>query len=246
MLITFMLVSARVGGLFLGAPILSRRDMPRRFKVILIFAIAGLLGPVAVTGTAPTDAGEVVRIMFSELVLGASIGLLARFMIAAFQLAGTMMGRQMGFAMANGFDPETQSQSSVVASLHTNMAAFMFLLLDGHHMLLRAMAASYESFPMGGTLESAALAETMMMGGARIFNDGARIAGPVTGIMLLINVMLGFMNKINPQLSIFNVGLPLTVMSGLVAVLISTPDTIHSVIRIYEVLVNDVATLVAR
>ncbi len=241
-----MIVSARVAGLFIGAPIFSRRSLPTRFRILLIFSISGLLGSAALPEKLPDTMDLVMHAMAGELLLGLAIGLVARFMIAAFQMAGTIMGRQMGFAMANGFDPEMQSQGTVIASLHTNLAAFLFLGIDGHHMLLRGLAASYQNFPIGGEIQGPLLAQTLMSSAGKIFEDGARVAAPVTGIMLLINVMLGFMNKINPQLSIFNVGLPLTVMVGMLAVMISIPDTTATILRVYEVLVSDVALLVGR
>jgi len=154
------------------------------------------------------------------------------------------MGYQMGLAMANVIDPESNRQIGVLGTLHVTMIAVMFLLLDGHHMLIRGVATSFEAFPVGGVLQTGVLAQTMFSSGASMWEAGARIAGPVTGIMLLINGLLGLINRVIPQMSIFNIGFPLSAFSGYLAVLLTIPESASFFVTAYSRLEFDVARLV--
>lgn len=231
MITVFWLTLARVVGLFIGAPFFSQAELPARYRVLLTSLLALALIPVSTPETLPQGAAAFVGVMVGEVAIGMSIGLLARFMISSFQMAGTIMGFQMGLAMANTIDPTTQDNTSVVGSVYANMAGMVFLLADGHHLLIRSVASSYEVFPMGAVLRSDVMAETLFDAGARIWSDGARTAAPVTGVMLLINVVLGFLNRVNQQLSIFNIGFPLTVSVGIAALLLHIPGSVAATMR---------------
>jgi flagellar biosynthetic protein FliR len=99
----------------------------------------------------------------------------------------------------------------------------LFQLMDGKHYLMRSVAASFDVFPAGAALPSAALAELLSSGFGSLFELGARVAAPVSGLLLLVNGLIGFLNRVTPQLSIFNVGFPLTVAAGLLGTLCSLP-----------------------
>ncbi len=245
MIVLFSLVMARVFGLFLGAPIFSRRGvMPRRVQVILAALIAPMLMPAAMPDQLPQDGFAVTVAMAGELAIGFAVGLLTRFVFAAFQIAGTIMGYQMGLAMANVIDPESNRQMGVLGTLHATMIAVMFLLVDGHHMLIRGIATSFEAFPVGSVLQTGVLAQAVFSSAGGMWEAGARIAAPVTGIMLLINGMMGLINRVVPQLSIFNIGFPLSAFAGYMAVLLTIPESAAFFVRAYSRLELDVARLV--
>ena len=184
--------------------------------------------------------------LLGEFMIGMSIGFLARLLMTAFQVAGTLMGFQMGLAMANQLDPTTQDQTSVVGTLHLNLATVAFLLVDGHHLLIRALAASYETFPLGAPLRSDILTSVLWDFGGAVWSIGVRVAAPVTGIMLLINGILGFLNRVNPQFSIFNVGFPLTSFAGFVALLLAFPGAMDAFHAAYGELQDSILDLLVR
>ena len=245
MIVLFALVMARVFGLFLGAPIFSTpRVMPRRIRMMLAALIAPALMPAAMSDQLPQDGFAVTVAIAGELAIGFAIGLLTRFVFAAFQIAGTIMGYQMGLAMANVIDPESNRQVGVLGTLHVTMIAVMFLLVDGHHMLIRGLATSFEAFPVGGVLQTGVLAQAVFASGGSMWEAGARIAAPVTGIMLLINGMLGLINRVMPQMSIFNIGFPLSAFAGYMAVLLTIPESASFFVRAYARVELDIARLV--
>ncbi len=219
----FTLVLCRVGGLFLAAPLFSRSGVPVRARVLLAVAISICLLPVVPAADTSGDAAAVAAGLAGELAIGVAIGLLARLLLTAFQLAGEIIAFQMGFALASSFDPESEATEPVVASIHLSLVTLLFLVLDGHHLLVRAIAASFETFPPGAGLASETLARGLLASASDMYETGARVAAPVAGLLLLLNAMIGFINRITPQLSIFNVGFPLTVVGGILGLLVVMP-----------------------
>lgn len=226
MLTAFALVLARVLGLFAAAPVFGRSELPLRFRVLCAASLAGALLPAATGAALPTDAVALVGALVSELALGYAIGLLARLLLAAFHFAGELVAFQSGFAAAQIFDPDNGQNGTVVATLHLTLATLLLLAVDGHHLLIRSLAASLQSFPLGAPLRADVLAESVLAAGADVFESGARIAAPLTGVMLLLNAAMGFLNRVMPQLSIFNLGFALTVIGGLVGLLIEVPELV--------------------
>jgi flagellar biosynthesis protein FliR len=223
MLIVFTLILCRVGGLFLVAPFFSRAGVPARARVLLAVAIAVCLLPVVPKPMSTGDAVAVAAGMAGEIAIGVAIGLLARMLLTGFQLAGDIIAFQMGFALASSFDPESETTEPVISTIHLSLATLLFLTLDGHHMLVRAVAASFDTFPVGAGISSDTLARGMIASASEMFETGARVAAPVAGLLLLLNAMIGFINRMTPQLSIFNVGFPLTVIGGILGLLVALP-----------------------
>lgn len=219
----FALVFCRVGGLFLIAPLFSRRGVPLRARVMLAAAISICLLPVVPAPTSAGDAAVVAAGMAGELAIGVAIGLLARLLLTAFQLAGEIIAFQMGFALAASFDPESEATEPVISSIHLSLVTLLFLVLDGHHLLVRAVAASFETFPIGAGIASETLARGLLASASEMYETGARVAAPVAGLLLLLNAMIGFVNRITPQLSIFNIGFPITVVGGMIGLVVVLP-----------------------
>jgi flagellar biosynthesis protein FliR len=237
--LVFWLVAARVSGLFVGAPVLSHAAVPRRYAILLIALIAASLTPLASTATRLDGSTVLVAGLFSEFAVGWCIGLMARLLTSAFQLAGTIMGNQIGLAMASTYDPASGSDNEVVGSLQLNLAGMLFVLLDGPQLLIRGVAASFQVFPAGGPLRSDVLAASLFEVGGAVWEIGLRAAAPVAGIMLLTNGVLGFLNRANPQLSIFNVGFPLTALLGFAALLLALPGMVESFQDAFLLLQNE-------
>jgi flagellar biosynthetic protein FliR len=244
-IVLFVLVLTRIFGLFLGAPIFMSRGIPLRYRMMLAALISPLLMPGAMPEHLPEDGFAVTVAMVGEMAVGLAIGLLARIVFVSFQIAGTMMGYQMGLAMANVIDPDTHRQTGILGTLLLNLVGLIFLLLDGHHMLVRSLAASFEAFPVGAVLQIDRLAQAVFSSGGTMWEAGARIAGPVTGIMLLINSLLGLINRVMPQMSIFNIGFPLSALTGYLAVLLTIPEAASFFVSAYGRLEDTIARLIA-
>ena len=153
------------------------------------------------------------------------------------------MSFQMGLAMASAFDPETRQNTPVIGTAHLGMVTLIFLLLDGHHMLIRSLSASLESFPVGTAIDSGFWTEILVDRTGAMYAVGARVAGPVTGIMMLVNASLGFLNRVAPQFSVFSFGFPITIMSGLLSLIFVLPEVGSFFTRTYTELVEQMALI---
>ena len=222
----FLLVLARIAGLVGTSPILGHLLVPLRvraaFAVILAAALAPAVGaPVA----APTALWGLAGAVALESAVGAILGLVAQFIFAGVQLGGQMAGIEMGFGLDAIIDPQTHAHITVVAQWQQLLALLVFLALDVHHLLLRALLESFRIAPPGGLVVSAiGLHEAIALSGD-LFAIGARIAAPVLIALLLTNGALGVLARTIPQLNVFVVGFPVNVGVGLVVLGASLPFT---------------------
>ena len=214
----------RILAVFTTAPIFSSRSIAMRAKVALamliaICAQAGLQGQVVVGLTDP----QALTTVFQQVVVGVAIGLAVRIVFASVELAGEVIGLQMGLNYAGFFDPSTNSQTSAVGRFFGNTTMLLFVVLNGHLMLLQAVVASFDTFPVGGgALESINRMRLHELG-AVVFRYGLWIALPMIGMLLFINIVLGFISRIAPQMNAFAIGFPLTLSAGLVGIAMTLP-----------------------
>jgi flagellar biosynthetic protein FliR len=220
----FALVATRVAGLFIGAPALARRDVPARHRVALALALTGAMLPGLAPVALPEGAAAALAAFAAELLLGLALGLLARLALMAFELAGEITSTQMGLALGASYDPESGEVTPLLATLQLSLATLLFLTLDGHHALLRSVAASFQILPPGSALRADVIAAVLSDAFQAALELAVRVAAPVSGLLLLVNGLIGFLNRVTPQLSIFNVGFPLTVAVGFLATAASLPD----------------------
>lgn len=212
----------RILALFSAAPVLSHKSFPGRNRVALAAVIAFVVAPFAqvpagITLASATGLGLVAQ----QVVIGLTMGFAARLLFAVFEIAGEFIGLQMGFSFAGFFDPNGGSESAVGSWLNT-LGMMLFIALDAHLVLLDALIATFRSFPI--TAEPFALFDQLRVDklGADVFRLALALALPITMLMLFVNLVLGFASRVAPQLSIFSVGFPVTLMAGLTALAFGT------------------------
>ena len=209
------LVAIRMGPLFVMAPVLGAADIPVRVRVFLTLAFAAAL--VAATGTQqfpmPSSAGALFAAAASELVIGVAMvfGVLAAF--AAFLFGGRLLDLQVGFGIANVFDPVTRSQGPLLGTALNLLAIAVFFALDGHHMLVRGFAYSLSQFPPGRTLADLQLGAVVAQFGI-VFAYGVMVVAPAVITLLLLDVALSVAARTMPQMNIFIVAMPLKIVVG--------------------------------
>jgi flagellar biosynthetic protein FliR len=222
-----VLVLARFGGLVGAAPVFGHAALPGRVRLVLVAAIA-----VALAGTVPPGAAATITTVWGlaaavglEVATGVVFGLAAQLIFAGVQLGGQLAGTQMGLGLASLVDPQSQSQVTAIALWQQLLALLVFLALDVHHLLLRAVLRSFEIAPPGG-LHLGAPQLTGLLGlAAGMFEIGARIAAPVLVALLLTNAALGVLARTIPQLNVFVVGFPLNVGVGFLVLGAALPFT---------------------
>jgi flagellar biosynthetic protein FliR len=162
-----------------------------------------------------------------EMAIGVLLGLIAQFVFAAVQVAGELAGVQMGFGLAALIDPQTHDRGVALSQWQTTFALLLFLAVDGHHVLIQAVAESFRRIPAGATaLSGAAIGMTLAFAG-EIFVLALQVAAPVVLLILLVNACLGALAKLIPQLNVMVVGFPITVAAGLFMLAAAQPFTLR-------------------
>lgn len=207
---------ARVSGLMVFCPFLGSNAIPVPLKAALTVLITAVLYPLHGPVQLDLQSWQWVGITLSEVVLGLVLGLAANFMMEAPMLAGQILGVQMGYSLASLFDPQTLADTPVLGELHRLGALLIFLQLDVHHWLLRAVVKSFTYLPAGAPFTTLVAASGLLHAAGGIFLAGVQIAAPGLVATLITDVALGFLGKASPQLPVLFIGLSVKNLLGLV------------------------------
>jgi flagellar biosynthetic protein FliR len=214
----------RVLAVFTSAPLFSNKAFPVRARIGLAFFIAlaaqpSLQGQPVISITSPEAFGAVVQ----QVGIGLAIGFAVRLVFAAVELAGEVVGFQMGLNFAAFFDPSLNTQSSAVARFFGQMALFMFIVMNGHLMVLMAIIKSFESFPVDQNFLHATSSMKLYTLGSDLFASALWMALPMVGMLMFANLALGIVSRIAPQMNIYAIGFPITLTVGLVGIAATLP-----------------------
>ena len=225
-LVVVFLISLRLGALFVLAPGLGAIQAPGPFRVFLVVALAAALVPlVQIPASAQAIAGSPGALLSSalnELVVGAllAFGLFAAF--GAFMIAGRAIDVQIGFGVASLLDPVSRTHGPLLGTALNLTGLAVFLAADGHHLLLRGLALSFERVPPGGGLPGFDLGAIAAQFGVA-FSLGLAIAAPVLALLLMIDLGLSVMSRTMPQWNVFFVSMPAKIFAGLAVLALSIP-----------------------
>jgi flagellar biosynthetic protein FliR len=214
----------RVLAVFTSAPLFSSRAFPVRARIGLALLIAIAAQPslplqTVIDLNGPAAWGAVVQ----QVGIGLAIGFVVRLVFTSFELAGEVVGFQMGLNFASFFDPSTNAQSSATGSFYGYMATLLFVVLNGHLMVLMVVIRSFELFPVNQNfLEALSLMKLYSLGG-ELFASGFWIALPIVGMLMFANLALGIVSRVAPQMNIYAVGFPITLTVGLVGMAATLP-----------------------
>lgn len=215
---------ARVSGLMVFCPVLGSDAVPVPVKAGLTLLLTILLHPLhgpALHDTAQLALGSSLglwpwaQVAAGEMMIGLILGLVANFLFEAALLAGQILGVQIGYSLANVFDPQTQADTPVLSEFHRLAALLIFLQLDVHHWLLRALVRSFAYLPPGGMAVTLGLAGGLLRAAGGIFLAGVQIAAPSLVATLVVDMALGFLGKASPQLPVLFIGLAVKNLVGL-------------------------------
>jgi flagellar biosynthetic protein FliR len=214
----------RILALFSSAPVLSARSFTTRTRVILalFIAICAQAGIPEQAFISLNDA-RALGTTIEQVVIGVAIGLAARVVLSSVEMAGEVIGLQMGLNFAGFFDPATSSQSSAVGRFFGNTTMLLMLVMNGHLILIQAVISSFETFPIGyGTLQVIGQMKLHQLGSI-VFSYGLWISLPMVGILMFVNIVLGFVSRVAPQMNAFAIGFPLTLSVGLIGLAFTLP-----------------------
>ena len=222
---TFLLILIRVSALIVALPYIGGPLVPRPFKIGIVVWMSFLLFPVVEPNTIPGPITwlSLVPGLIGEIFIGLAIGLTARLFFTAVDLAGQIIGMQMGFGLVNMVDPTTRSQTPIIGRFHGLIASLLFFSLNVHHDFIKAIIASFQMIPLYGFQISALSVQGMIHLAGKMFVLAVKIAAPIMVILVLTNIAFGIMVRATPQLNVFVVTFPLTIGIGLLLLGVSLP-----------------------
>jgi len=241
-----LLIMFRTGALIMTVPVFSHVSIPRMLRVWLIMLLAVLLFPsafVARIETPPTMV-QLTLVIFYELVVGFLMGFTVVLVFAAVQFAGHLVGLQMGLTVANVIDPMSAVQISVIGQFYYLLSLLIFLLINGHHMVIQALVRSFELVPLGSPVFHAGLQAFVVDLTFMVFVVGIKLAAPVIITLYIINVMLGIVARTVPQMNVFIVGFPLAIGVGLALIGLSFPFFYLLLDKVFRGLEGDLASII--
>ena len=214
----FLLMLTRCTGLFMIAPFFGSLNIPIMMRAAAAFMFAVVLFPVVdglgLTVAVPTTLLAYTAAVIEELFVGWLIGFVAYVCFSAIHLAGKVMDMQVGFAVVNVMDPTSGQQIPLIGSFLYNLSIIVFLVTNGHHMIIASLFESFKAVPMLTMSPNLSLPLIIANFTTGIFLTGMKIAMPVTFAILLTNVGLGILARTMPQMNIFVVGIPMQLTVG--------------------------------
>jgi flagellar biosynthesis protein FliR len=223
-------ISVRLSGIMLFAPFFGSSAIPIRIKAMLVLALTLLLYPTVGHQIGQRALGDWPLMVFSEFLIGAGVGIATNVVFEAVQLTGQVLGIQMGYSLVNILDPQTQVDTPVVAMFYQCIVMLLFLQMDVHYWLLRAVGNSFRYVPPGTAHLSSLFTISILKTVGEMFDLGVQIAAPVLSVTLAADIILGLLGKASPQMPLMLLGPAIKSLLG-VFVLIATlrywPDLFH-------------------
>lgn len=209
-----LLIGLRVSGLMLFAPFFGNAVIPSRVKAVLVIAITAALYPVYARHLPAVRPSDWLAVVTGETVVGVGMGVATNAVFEAAGMAGQILSVQMGYSLVNILDPLTQVDSTVIALFHHSLAMLIFLQLDVHHWILRAVANSFAYLPPGSATINPMFLHAMLQEVAVVLVLGVQIAAPVLSATLLTDLVLGLLGKASPQMPLMLLGPAVKSMLG--------------------------------
>ncbi len=214
-------IGVRLSGLMLFAPFLGSSVIPARIKAVLVLALTFLMYPMVSRSWPSIPLSEWPLLVFRELLVGVAIGIATSVVFEAVQMAGQVLSIQMGYSLINILDPNTQVDTTVVAMFQQSIAMLIFLRLDVHLWLLRAIGNSFAYLPPGSASLSKPFVTALIGAGTAILCTGVQIAAPVLSATLLTDIVLGLMGKASPHLPLMLLGPAIKSLLGIAILFVS-------------------------
>jgi flagellar biosynthesis protein FliR len=217
--ISLFFIFVRIGIIFATIPIFNAEIVPKKVTTTIAFFLSLVLMPVvppAQVNVNDLNILSLIFILFHEMLIGLCLGLAVDVIFAGIQIAGELIGFQIGFSIANVVDPMSGITSPIISNILYISAVLIFLSFGGHHMLIKALVDSFQIIPIGDTLVHRKFLMTVIEYAGLMFVIGVKVAAPIIGIILLINVAFGVIARALPQMNIFIMAFPLTISVGLI------------------------------
>ena len=225
----------RIGACFMVAPIFSAQFVPARLRVLLAVVLAFMISPLVAepTGVALFSIPGFI-ITVQQVLIGAALGFCMEILFDAVTMGGQLLANSMGLSFAFNIDPVHGASTPALGQFYSLLVTLTFLALNGHLILIETLVDGFRTLPVGATGLGSDGMWTVVMWGSQIFSGALAVALPGITALLIVNVAFGVMSRAAPQLNLFAVGFPITLVFGLVIVLAGLPSVQSSFTRLME------------
>ncbi|HZP69350.1 MAG TPA: flagellar biosynthetic protein FliR [Pseudolabrys sp.] len=218
----FLLAFARIGTMVMLLPGVGEQTMPSRVRLSIALVLTAILLPAHQKAYA-TDLnamGPVLTLLFEEMIIGAILGLTARLAVSALQVTGSVVAQQLGLGFVTAVDPTQNQQGLLVGNFLTVLGVALVFATDLHHLVIAAINDSYTIFQPGELPLMGDAAQHLTRIVATAFRIGIQLSAPFLVFGLLFNLGLGILSRLIPQMQVFFIGLPLSIILGLLLLLV--------------------------
>ncbi len=206
----------RITAFLAVAPLLGHSSIPMQVKIGMAFIITVLISPLLPPlPTAPLLSWASIGILIEQVIIGLAIGLVMDIIFSAIQAAGDMIGLQMGLAFASFFSQDSGANTMILARVFYIVALLLFVTVDGHLLMINVLAGSFSLIPIASFSIQASSFMMLVDYAGIIFSAGLLLALPVLGVLLIINLAMGILNRSAPQFTVFSVGFPISLTVGI-------------------------------
>ncbi|WP_049721799.1 flagellar biosynthetic protein FliR [Gilvimarinus polysaccharolyticus] len=206
----------RIGAMFMAVPIIGARTVPARVRILLALLVTMLVSPMLASAPAIELLGvpAMLRVM-QEVLVGLSLGFVFQVVLHIFVLSGQLVAMKMGLGFASMNDPSNGISVTVLSQFYLLLSTVLFLIFNGHLLVIDLVVRSFTSIPIGTGLGYDAI--WMIVGmGSWMFSAALVFVLPLFTALLVINMAFGTMNRSAPQINVFTVGFPIALVFGLI------------------------------
>lgn len=225
---SYMWPMFRIGGLVMSAPLFGSRPVPARVRLgltlVISMVVVPLLNPAVPTVDALSPTG--VLVVIQQVLIGVMMGFAFQLVVSAVITAGQVVALQMGLGFSLMVDPQNGAQAPVLSQLYVLMVLLVFLGLDGHLVMIEILTDSFLYMPVSDKGLVPDNLWELVSWGSMIFSGAVGIALPAIAALLIVNMSFGVMTRAAPQLNIFAIGFPITMMLGFAIVMLTLPSVI--------------------
>jgi flagellar biosynthesis protein FliR len=238
-LTSFLWPFVRILALIGTAPLFSQTAIPTTAKVGLGAFITLIVAPtIGAMPQVTVFSADGVLVMINQFIIGAALGVTMQIAFATIDAAGEFIGQQMGLSFAMLYDPREGGNAVVVSRYLDTIAMLAFIVVDGHLQMIGALVSSFQSVPVSANVLGAAVHargwQTIATYGAAVFSTGLLLALPVVAALLITNLSLGILNRVAPQIGIFQVGFPAMMLVGLLLIQLMVPNMMPFFQRVFD------------
>jgi flagellar biosynthetic protein FliR len=222
----FILVFARIGAMVMLLPGFGESNIPVRTKLAIALALTLIILPLhrSAYHVDMTSLTPLLVMMVHEIVIGIVLGATARVTLSALSVAGSLIAQQLGLGFVTTVDPTQGQQGALIGNFLTMLGLTLLFVTDLHHLVIAALADSYKVFGPGEMLPSGDIAALATRAFAAAFKIGVQLSAPFIVFGLVFNVGLGLLARMMPQMQVYFVGVPLSILGGflILAVVLTT------------------------